>query len=92
VNLKLDLLGDGEQLLLSLNRFERKKNVGLAICALGDQRDYPLTARTTSFSGKSIRTPMLAAAAAAAAVRCCGITLPPSAAAVGNNAGLRIHT
>lgn len=33
VNQKLDLLADGEQLLVSLNRFERKKNVGLAIRA-----------------------------------------------------------
>ncbi|CAE7473227.1 ALG2 [Symbiodinium natans] len=30
----LDVLADGEQLLLSINRFERKKNVGLAIRTL----------------------------------------------------------
>ncbi|CAE7864099.1 ALG2 [Symbiodinium sp. KB8] len=30
----LDVLGEGEQLLLSINRFERKKNVGLAIRTL----------------------------------------------------------
>lgn len=32
----LELLRDGEQLLLSINRFERKKNIGLAIKALAD--------------------------------------------------------
>lgn len=40
VNLNLDFLGDDEKLLLSLNRFERKKNIGLAIRAFAALPDH----------------------------------------------------